>query len=87
MDDFIVRFHSIVRFDSSIYEVLVNLGKEVLRLSSPQLTRTRQDREALARSVNRFSICASHSTDPRVRKLAEQLEQTIIPRLRLVASR
>jgi hypothetical protein len=77
----------IVEIDRSIDEVLVNLGRLVLRLSSPQLTRSSEEREALARSVSQFSACASRSTDPQVRKLAEQLEDTTRPRLRLVASR
>jgi len=73
--------------DKNIDEVLVNLGTMVLRLSSPQVTRTREERQALARSVNQFSRCAHRSTDPRVQKLAEQLECTLRPQLRLVASR
>jgi hypothetical protein len=79
MDDLIVWI------DRSIDEVLVNLGRLALRLASPQLTRSSEEREALARSVNQFSICANRSTDPRVQKLAQQLEGTVGPRLRLVA--
>jgi hypothetical protein len=81
MDDLIVRI------DRNIDEVLVNLGAMVLRLSSPQLTRTTEEHRALARSVNQFSLCASRSADPRVQKLATELEETVRPRLRLVASR
>jgi hypothetical protein len=73
--------------DRNIDEVLVNLGTMVLRLSSPQVTRTREERQALARSVNQFSRCADRSADPRVQKLAQQLEGTVRPQLRLVASR
>jgi hypothetical protein len=76
-----------VKFDRSIDEILVKLGKLVLLLSSPQLTRSSEEREALTRSVNRFSVCAARSTDPRVQKLAKRLKSTIRPRLRLVASR
>jgi hypothetical protein len=75
-----------VKFNRSIDEVLVKLGNLVLLLSSPQLTRSSEEREALARSVNRFSVCAGRSTDPRVQKLAKLLNNTIRPRLRLVAS-
>jgi hypothetical protein len=73
--------------DRNIDEVLVNLGTMVLRLSSPQVTRTYEERQALARSVNQFSRCAHRSTDPRVQQLAQQLECTLKPQLRLVASR
>ena len=73
--------------DRNIDEVLVNLGTMVLRLSSPQVTRTRDERQALARSVNQFSRCAGRSSDPRVQELAQQLESSLRPQLRLVASR
>jgi hypothetical protein len=76
-----------VKFDRSIDEILIKLGKLVLLLSSPQLTRSSEEREALARSVNRFSVCAGRSTDPRVQKLAKQLTSAIRPCLRLVVSR
>jgi hypothetical protein len=82
-----VMHHLIVKIDRDIDEVLVNLGNMVLKLSSPALTRTAEQHQALARSVNQFSLCANRSTDPRVQKLAEQLEGTLRPRLRLVASR
>ena len=42
MDDLIIKI------DRNIDEVLVNLGRMVLRLSSPQVTRTREERQALA---------------------------------------
>jgi hypothetical protein len=77
----------VIQIDRNIDEVLVNLGAMVLRLSSPWVTRTSAEREALARSVSQFSLCANRSADPRVHKLAEQLEHTLKPRLRLVASR
>jgi hypothetical protein len=77
----------IVEIDRNIDEVLLNLGKMVLRLSSPQLTRTREERHALAQSVSHFSLCATHSRDPRVQQMAEELRGTLKPRLRLVASR
>jgi len=78
--------HLVTEIDKNIDEVLVNLGTMVLRLSSPQVTRTREERQALVRSVNQFSRCAQSSTDPRVQKLAQQLECTLKPPLRLVVS-
>jgi hypothetical protein len=73
--------------DRALDEMLVQLGGMVLRLSSPEVTRTPEERCALARSVNQYSACAAHSGDPRVHRLKVELEQTIKPRLRLVASR
>jgi hypothetical protein len=77
----------IAKIDKALDELLVGLGQMVLRLSSPHVTRTREEREALARSVNQFSTCAARSSDPRVLKLADDLQNTLKPRLRLVASR
>lgn len=77
----------IAKIDRALDELLVNLGGMVLRLADPDVTRSRQEREALARSVNQFAICAARSGDPRVKQLDEQLQQTLKPRLRLVASR
>jgi hypothetical protein len=73
--------------DSNLDEVLVNLGNMVLKLSSPRITRSSEERAALARSVSQFSLCAGNSKDPRVRELALKLQNTLQPRLRLVASR
>ena len=73
--------------DRAIDELLVQLGGIVLRLSSPQVTKSRNERRALARSVNQYSVCAARSADPRVHELKLDLEATIKPRLRLVASR
>ena len=73
--------------DSIIDELLVQLGQMVKRLSHPQITRTHDERAALARSVHQFTVCAATSRDPRVTRLAEELEDTLKPRLRLVASR
>jgi hypothetical protein len=56
-------------------------------LSSPQVTRTPEERHALACSVNQYSVCAARSGDPRVHQLKVELEETIKPHLRLVASR
>lgn len=73
--------------DQALDEVLVELGGMVLRLSSPQVTRTVEERRALKRSVNQYAVCAAHSQDPRVHQLKSELEETIKPQLRLVASR
>lgn len=77
----------IAKIDKALDELLVGLGQMVLRLASPHITRTLEEREALARSVNQFSTCAARSSDPRVLELAEQLRETLKPRLRLVVSR
>jgi hypothetical protein len=75
------------RMDRALDEVLVQLGGMVLRLSSPEVTRTAEERHALKRSVNQYAVCAAHSDDPRVHQLKSELEETIKPQLRLVASR
>lgn len=77
----------IQKIDSIIDELLVQLGEMVKRLSHPQVTRSRDEREALTRSVRQFAVCAAHSKDPRVLRLVEDLEQNLNPQLRLVASR
>ena len=73
--------------DQAIDELLVQLGGIVLRLSSPQVTKSLDERRALARSVNQYSVCAARSGDPRVQELKAELNETIKPRLRLVVSR
>lgn len=73
--------------DRALDEMLVQLGGMVLRLSSPEVTRTPEERRALACSVNQYSLCAARSADPRVQQLKAELEETIKPQLRLVASR
>ena len=77
----------IAGMDRALDEMLVQLGGMVLRLSSPEVTRTPEERRALVRSVNQYSVCTARSGDPRVHQLKFELEQTIKPRLRLVASR
>jgi hypothetical protein len=66
--------------DRALDDVLVQLGGIVLRLSSPQLTRSGEERRALARSVNQYSICAASSDDPRVQRLKLELQETLKPR-------
>jgi hypothetical protein len=68
-------------------EMLVQLGGMVLRLSSPEVTLTLEERHALACSVTQYSVCAARSDDPRVQRLKIELEETIKPQLRLVVSR
>ena len=77
----------VATIDRAIDEVLVQLGHMVLRLSSPQVTKREDERRALVRSVNQFSVCAARSEDPRVRELNTALNETIKPQLRLVVSR
>ena len=73
--------------DRALDEMLVQLGGMVLRLSSPEVTRTPEERHALACSVNQYAVCAARSDDPRVHQLKVELEETIKPRLWLVANR
>jgi len=85
------------KIDQALDELLVNLGGMVLRLASPEITRTKEERQALARSVHQFSSCAQTSKDARVRALAVRLETVMHtnqapdaasrPHLQLVVSR
>jgi hypothetical protein len=77
----------VIAIDRAIDELLVQLGQMVLRLSSPQVTKRDDERRALVRSVNQYAQCAARSDDPRVHELEAELNETIRPRLRLVASR
>jgi hypothetical protein len=77
----------IAGMDRALDEMLVQLGGMVLKLSSPEVTRTADERRALACSVNQYSLCAARSGDTRVHQLKAELEETIKPHLRLVASR
>jgi hypothetical protein len=79
--------NQLVEVDRALDEMLLQLGGMVLRLSSPDVTRTAEARRALKRSVNQYSACAARSGDPRVHRLKAELEETIRPHLRLVASR
>lgn len=74
------------KIDRALDEALVNLGAIVLRLSDPAVTRTAQERRALALSVHQFAACADRSEDPRVHEMRGKLEATIRPNLRLVSS-
>ena len=77
----------LARLDRALDELLVQFGGIVLRLSSPQVTKSAEERRALARSVNQYSVCAASSGDPRVQRLEAELRETLKPQLRLVASR
>jgi hypothetical protein len=77
----------VAAIDRAIDELLVQFGQMVLRLSSPQVTKRDDERRALVRSVNQYSVCATLSDDPRVHELKAELNETIRPRLRLVSNR
>ncbi len=77
----------IAKIDKALDEVLVQLGGMVLRLSSAEVTKTREEHQALVQSVNQYSVCAIRSADPRVHQLKVELQKTIQPQLRLVVSR
>ena len=79
--------NDVAKIDQALDEMLVQLGGMVLRLSSPEVTRTAAERRALALSVNQYAACAARSDDPRVQKLKAELEETLKPRLLLVVSR
>ena len=77
----------LAEIDHAIDGILVQLGQMVLRLSYAHVGTNAEERRALARSVNQFSVCAAHSGDTRVQRLKAELEKTLKPRLRLVSSR
>lgn len=79
--------YDLARMDRALDEVLVQLGGMVLRLAAPEVTRTPEERGALAKSVQQYAMCAARSEDPRVQRLKAELEATLRPHLRLVASR
>jgi hypothetical protein len=79
--------NEISKIDRALDEVLVHLGSMVLRLASPQVTKSSEERHALMQSVNQYTACAARSDDPRVHRLKTELQATLKPRLRLVASR
>lgn len=76
---------NLATIDRALDEMLVNLAAIVLRLSRPELTRTPEARRALAQSVHQFTMCAAHSTDPRVQDLKLQLQETLKPSVRIVS--
>lgn len=64
-------------FDRTIDEILLRLGNTVLTLAHPDITRTDDEKAALAKSVSQFGVCASRSKDERVMALACRLEATV----------
>jgi hypothetical protein len=75
------------KIDHALDETLVGLGTIVLRLATPSVTRTADERRALAKSVSQFALCANRSADPRVHELRAKLQETVRPRLKVVSSR
>ena len=73
--------------DRAIDEVLAQLGGMVLTLASPKITRTTEQRQALARSVKQYAVSAANSDDPRVKELKKKLEESLKPQLQLIDSR
>ena len=73
--------------DRRVYSQLSPKGRVVLKLSIPQVAWSAEERCALRRSVNQYAIRAARSDDPRVWEIRVELDATIKPRLRLVASR
>ena len=65
----------VAAIDRAIDELLVQLGQMVLRLSSPQVTKRADERRALVRSVNQYSVCAARSDDPRVHEIKAERER------------
>ena len=64
-------------FDRAIDDILVRLGNAVLMLAHPNVTRTEQEKAALAKSVGQFAACADNSSDERVTALAGHLEAAL----------
>jgi len=76
----------IAKIDRALDETLVGLGNIVLNLAHPSVSRTGDERQALAKSVRQFTLCANKSSDHRVHELRVQL-QAVKPTLRLVSSK
>jgi hypothetical protein len=64
-------------FDRAVDDILVRLGNAVLMLAHPDVTRTEEEKAALAKSVNQFARCADNSRDARVIALASRLEAAL----------
>ena len=77
-------------FDQAIDEILIRLGSTVLILAHPDITRTEEEKAALAKSVSQFATCAKDSRDERVTALAGRLEAVVnfhLPRPAAIAQR
>jgi hypothetical protein len=64
-------------FDTKIDDILIHLGRTVLALADPAVTRTDDEKAALVKSVNQFVVCANSSRDQRVLALANRLEAAV----------
>ena len=64
-------------FDRAVDEILLHLGRAVLALAQPDVTRTDEEKAALTKSVSRYAICASASRDERVTVLLAELEAAV----------
>ena len=64
-------------FDRAIDDILINLGRTVLALAHPDVTRTDDEKCALLKSVNQFAVCAGKSGDARVTALLAELEAAV----------
>jgi hypothetical protein len=64
-------------FDQVIDDILVRLGRTVLTLAHPDVTRTEGEKEALVKSVKQFAVCAGSSKDTRVTALLAELEAAV----------
>jgi hypothetical protein len=51
----------VAKIDHGLDDALVGLGKIVLRLAHPSVSRTADERRALAKSVSQFALCANKS--------------------------
>ena len=64
-------------FDRVIDDILLRLGRTVLTLAHPDVTRTSEEKDALVKSVNQFAVCANSSRDERVTSLLAELEAAV----------
>jgi hypothetical protein len=64
-------------FDQAIDDILITLGRTVLTLAHPNVTRTADEKNALVKSVNQFAVCARQSNDARVTDLLAELEAAV----------
>ncbi len=80
-----MRMDELAKIDRALDELLVGLGGLVLRLASPEVSTTVEERRALAQSVHQYSTCARNSSDPRVQQINDDLREALKPRLRVVA--
>lgn len=64
-------------FNRAIDDMLVGLGRTVLALAHPEVTRSDDEKQALMKSVNQFAVCARQSSDARVTALLCELEAAV----------